>query len=299
MNLALSRLALFGAVIGFFAASRPTVAADWQQDFHLRDYMRIYDFPEEQLNYRVTFPPKTARRPGLRLWRVVGGKREETVFQLSKVKEENGFLQTATLSFRTNLPKNARRHFRLEHRVQNGPAKKRPLIALVEKTGDTAVLAANRLRIRVPAGNRFFPKPKKVSELPAPLLALARGDVPQDWCLAGSLRSGSGLRVVALNTKLLETGPLFARYRIEYVFEKGLQYIVVLTLRHNERHVTIDETFGGLEPRHEVFLRLDFTPGLNPDQRSVMSNGGYHAQGYSGAFGKKIDARGRLPIELR
>ena len=104
--------------------------------------------------------------------------------------------------------------------------------------------------------------------------------------------------MVALNTKLLEAGPLFAKFRIEYVFEQGLQYIVVLTLRHNERHVTIDESFGGLKPRHEVYLRLSLDPGLDPDQREVMSNGGYHAQGYNGAFGKKIDARGRLPFEL-
>ena len=114
----------------------------------------------------------------------------------------------------------------------------------------------------------------------------------------GSLHTGSALRVVDLNAKLLEAGPLFAKFRIEYVFEQGPQYIVVLTLRHNERHVTIDESFGGLKPRHEVYLRRDFTPGLDPDQREVMSNGGYHAQGYSGAFGKKIDARGRLPFEL-
>ena len=104
-------------------------------------------------------------------------------------------------------------------------------MSLLPAADGVAVLAANRLRIKVPAGNRFYCEPKPMAEVSAPLLAMARGENPDDWCLAGSLSSGSALHVVALNTKLLEAGPLFAKYRIEYIFEEGLQYIVVLTVR--------------------------------------------------------------------
>ena len=274
-------------------------AKDWHKDFALRDYMRIYDFPSEQLSYPVTFPAKTIRLGELRLEAQHTSPPQPIVFQLSQVNAEDGFLKSATISFRSDLPKGSSRLFRLYHT----PGKQNKIqqnegTSLLPAGRGVAILSANRLRVKVPAGNHFFPQPQPVTEMPAPLLAMARGEQPEDWCLSGSLRADSLLRVVAMNTKLLEAGPLFARYRVEYVFEKGLQYIVTLNLRHNERHVTIDESFGGLEPRHEVYLKLDFTPGLNPDQRSVMSNGGYNAQGYTGAFDKNVSEDGRLPFEL-
>ncbi len=287
-------LALLGATVGLVAT-----ADDWHRDFRLRDEMRIYDFPEELVSYPVTFPPKSVRPGQLQLLdRQVVPPRSVT-FQLSEVETKGGFLVRAVVSFRTDLEKGGTRRFRLQHTPGRGDDAPSPAkVTLLPPADGVAVLAANRLRVRVPAGDRFFSKPKKVSEVPAPLLAVARGEKPGDWCLAGSLSSDTALRVVALNTKLLAAGPLFAKYRVEYVFEEGLQYIVVLTVRHDERYVTIDESFGGLEPRHEVYLRLDLTPGFDPDQRSVMSNGGYHAQGYNGGFDKNTGPDGRLPFEL-
>ena len=218
---------------------------------------------------------------------------------MSEIQAQDGFLNSAVVSFRSDLPKGGARRFRLK-RVpgQKSATPTTSNTGLLPAVGGVAVLASDKLRIKVPAGERFFQKPKLLAEVPAPILSMARGEMPNDWCLAGTLRTESSLRVVALNTKLLESGPLFAKYRIEYVFEKGLQYVVALTLRHDERYVTIDEAFGGLQPHHETYLRLSLNNGLDPDQRSVMSNGGYHAQGYNGAFDKNTGANGRLPFEL-
>ena len=95
-------LTLLGATMGFLAT-----AADWNQDFHLRDYMRIYDFPEELINYSVTFPPKTVRSGQLQLLARHVDPPQSVPFQLSKVQTKDGFLIRAVVSFRSDLPREA------------------------------------------------------------------------------------------------------------------------------------------------------------------------------------------------
>ena len=168
-------LALLGATIGFLAT-----AADWQQDFHLRDYMRIYDFPEELISYPVTFPQKTVRSNQLQLLARHVDPPQSVPFQLSKVQTKDGFLIRAVVSFRSDLPKGGTRTFRLQH----APGAKTAAISkvsLLPAADGVAVLAANRLRIKVPAGNRFYCEPKPMAEVSAPLLAMARGENPDDW----------------------------------------------------------------------------------------------------------------------
>ena len=92
-----------------------------------------------------------------------------------------------------------------------------------------------------------------------------------------------------------ESGPLFVRYRVTYTFQKGQQYAVVLTLDHNERHVTVDEFLGGVAPQDEAYLEIDMA-GVDPDYREVMTNGGYGAQGYCGAFDKKLGEDGLIEV---
>ncbi|MCH7726198.1 MAG: hypothetical protein IH991_06940 [Planctomycetes bacterium] len=274
-------------------------AAEWSKDFHLRDYMRIYDFPDQLVSYDVAFPPKTVRRDGLSLTALHGDQPQATPFQLSDVAELDGFVVKATLSFRTDLPKGMTRHFRLEFDSKRKAAPASSRVGIVEHDGETAILAANRLRVRVPFGGKNFERePVALSKVPAPILAIARGEKPNAWCLVGSLQAADTLKVIAMQAGLVEEGPLFAKYRVVYTFNRGQQYTVVLTLRHNDRHLTIDETFGGIQPSDEAFLRIDFTKEFDPDQREVMSNGGYGAQGYCGAFDKNVAADGKLPFEL-
>ena len=149
-----SALALLGATIGFLAT-----AADWHQDFHLRDNMRIYHFPAELINYPVEFPPKTVRSGQLQLQARHIKPPQSVPFQLSEVQIKDGFLILAVVSFRSDLPKRGTRTFRLQH----APGAKTAAISkvsLLPLGDDVAVLAANRLRIKVPTGNRFYSEPK-------------------------------------------------------------------------------------------------------------------------------------------
>ena len=103
-------LVLLGATIGFLAT-----AADWHQDFHLRDYMRIYNFPEELISYTVKFPPKTVHSIQLQLQARHVVPPQSVPFQLSEVQTKDGFLIRAVVSFRSDLPKGSTRTFRLQH----------------------------------------------------------------------------------------------------------------------------------------------------------------------------------------
>ena len=111
------------------------------------------------------------------------------------------------------------------------------------------------------------------------------------------------MKVMAIDAEPIEEGPLLAKYRIAYRLAGGRRYTVVLTLQHDEPHVTIDESFEGFLGSDEAYLQFDFK-GIDPDLRQVMSNGGYDNAhdtvgfGYSGAMERKLDRAGKLPFEL-
>ena len=297
--LALLQVAAIGATS--LAQETPQGAsAEWSRDFRLQDEMQIYDFPEELLNYPIEFPASKVRRSGLTLLALHDEQPKPIVFQLSDVTQRDGFLEKATLSFRSDLPKAAARHFRLTFDPGRKPAATgASRVGIVAEQNGTAVLASNRLRVRVPHGSfNYELEPQPFAQTAAPILAVARGGKPDAWCLTGSLRAKPEFRVIALKAEPVEQGPLFCRYRIAYTLNRGQQYTVVLTLRHNESYVTIDETLGGIIPQDEAYLRLDFTDEFDADIREVMSNGGYGAQGYDGAFDKNVDDDGKLPFEL-
>ncbi|MDQ3621878.1 MAG: hypothetical protein M3463_05215, partial [Verrucomicrobiota bacterium] len=277
----------------FVAASE---TAPWKRDFTFTDYLQLYDFPEELLSYSLEFPPGKVRAAGLQLTALHGQRAQAAPFQLTEVQEHDGFLQRAVLHFRSDLPKTATRHFRLTSAAP--PAGMAPVtrVEVAERQGEAAVLRSSRLRVKVPAGRRELSPPLPLSALPAPMLAIARPDPPGAWRGSGKLIAPDALtvRLVAAQTEV--EGPLLARHRVTYTFTNGASYSVALTLRHNDSHVTLDEVISGLEPRDEAYFRFDLTPGFDPNQRQVMSNGGY--QMYSGAFDRALSAEGQLPYQL-
>ena len=287
------------AVLLLVPAGWLPAAETWSHEFKLRDVMRIYDFPEQRVNFAVKFPAKKVRPGGLQLVAIEKDGARPVRFQLSGVVRDGKFLKQATVSFRSDLPKGSDRRFRLSFDSDRSlpPLDAASTVGVRDVKGGTAVLWANRLRVRVPHGTRQFQPPVSPATVPAPILAVARDGKTDGWCLAGSFRCQGGLKVIAMETRVLEQGPLFVRYRVAYTFDKGQQYIVVLTVEHNERHVTLDEKLGGISPQDETYLQIDLA-GVDPDRREVMSNGGYGAQGYCGAFDKKLEPDGRVPFEL-
>lgn len=247
--------------------------AAWQTSFKLKETIRIYSFPEQLIGYAVNFPEHLVRAEGLRLLRIGAESIDSLPFQLSEVVEKDGFLSSARVSFRTDLPIGASREFCLAFGA-NVPAPPTSAITF-EKDNDTGILSGNELKVRVPAVQVRYELDKAplLKDVPAPVLGLFR---EKEWCGKGSLVGNADLRVLAIDSHPLESGPLFARYRITYEFTSNKKYSVVLTVQQNESHLLIDETLEGFVYKDECFLQFDLDPGIHPDHRLVMGQHGYH-----------------------
>jgi len=312
---ALSLLALMGT-LGVVApatlhcdvtAVAPATPGTWSKDFDLRESMRIYDFPEELVNYSVDFPPGTVRRDSLSLVRMDGDRSDAVPFQLSDVVERDGFLTGATIFFRTDLPKGATRRFRLAHQTEGRTPVADTSVGIMERDGATVVVGANQLMVKVPFGSQTYDTAESrllLEEVLAPILAVARPASSVDWIGRGAFRCETQLKVETVKGELIEDGPLFGRYRVVYTVAGGRRYTVVLTLQQDEHYVKVDEYLEGFRPEDEAYLHLDLVPGLYPTKRQVMSNGGYDSPhrtvgfSFTGEYEKKVGADGRLPFEL-
>ena len=266
--------------------------------------MRIFDFPQERVSYVVDFPAHTVKKKELKLTALHEEPPRDVVFQLSDAVEEDGFLRKATVHFRADLPRGAERRFRLQHCPGETQAPFPKQAGVSDVAGNEAVLLANLLRVKVPYGRREFAEGKPLSEIPAPILALACGPEGGEWKGAGRFEAPEAVRVLSIEAGPLVEGPLFARYRVSYRLQGGKTYTANLTTQYGETHALIDENLQGFSPEDEAYLRFDFLPGIDPDQRWVMNNGGYEAAhqtvgfSYTGAFDKELEPGGRLPFEL-
>ena len=284
-------------------ALQAAATADWQRDFVLADYMQIYDFPEQLVSYAVEFPAEKVRAAGLSLVAITDDGAEPVAFQLSRAVEERGFLRSATIAFRTDLPRGGTRRFQLLHGARGLSAPPMSRVTVVEKQADAAVLAGNLLRVKVPLGHKTYQPPLALADAPAPIRAVARVATPQQWQLAGSFHAPPDLQVLTMEAGPVEEGPLWATYHVCYRLGGGRTYTVLLTLQHNETSLSIDETFTGFRSADGADFCLDFTT-LNPDRRQAMANGGYQAANptvgyaFSGAFDEHLSDSGKLPLEL-
>ena len=200
-------------------ASAATSRAEWSQDFKLRDYLGIYDFPEELLSYPMDFQGSAVKKEDLRLF--AKGTTTALPFQLTGVEEENGLLKKATVHFRAGLKIGEDKVFTL---VQNGwvpPAQSVP-ITLAKMEGNRLAIGANQLQVLVPEGSRDLNLP--VAGAPAPLLALARE--PGKWVGAGKLEGPDSLVVQRIDGRVVEQGPLFVTYVVTYHFSGDRWYAV-------------------------------------------------------------------------
>lgn len=172
-------LLLFQALVAPTWATPLTAsaAAPWKQDFTLRDYMNVYDFPEEQLSYPVEIPAGITPR-SLRLLAFTGNDAHVVPFQLS-----SGGKGKSILFLRTDLPQGATRIFRL---VAGFDAKDIPVITMqppaLQATGNPqeAVLGNSLLLVKVPAGHQEYAGGKAFSQAAAPILGLARAGKGSD-----------------------------------------------------------------------------------------------------------------------
>ncbi len=279
-------------------ASKEAQSADgqavWKKELVIEELLGFYDFPEQLISYSLKFPANRVTVEGLRL---INANGQNVPIQVTDANTLGGYLREAAIHFRTDLPRESTRRFVLRH---DTGYRRTPAQRLTVETFDngTAVLASQKQRVRVPWGERIFEEGRPASDTPAPLLAI-RGRTG-NWIGQGSFVAPEEIQALRYETHLEEHGPLFMRYRVEYEFTDDRQYVVRLTLRHGDDHITIDEYLNGFESEDEVYFHFIFD-GLDPNARLAMSNVGYNGDGRgqrSGPYIDGVDGDGRLPYEL-
>jgi len=268
---------------------------EWSQDFKLKDYLGIYDFPEEMVSYPVAVGSKAVKKDDLRLF--VKGTKTPLVFQLSDVEEKDGLLKKAVIHFRTDLKIGEEKAFTLVQDSQT-PQAQEELIGLTKMDEDRLAINANHIQVMVPDGDRDLNLP--VAQAPAPLLALARE--AGQWVGSGKLEGPGNLVVQHLNAHVVEQGPLFVAYSVTYTFTGDRSYTVELKIQRNESNVEISEYAKGFGPADQLAFRFSYKNGVDPNGRLFMANGGYSRggpqQGASGDYDQGLSATGALPIKL-
>jgi len=265
-------------------------------EFHLRDYLGIYDFPEELLSYSLSFPAGAIKKGDLRLLPKGGGA--PVVIQFGDIVEEGGFLRKATLYFRTSLKRSEEKTFELIRNVKTPAPDLQPIVLQIIGDG-RASIQADQLQVLVPSGHDHTLN-LPVSQVPPPLLAVARER--GKWVGAGKLDGPSNLVALKMDTRVVEDGPLFLRYAITYTFPGDRSYTMELRVQHGETHVEIDEYMTLLGPDDHLDFQFSYKQGVDPNGRLLMANGGYSTggsqQGASGAYDQGTNPQGKLPIKL-
>lgn len=272
-------------IISISAASVLTdsEAAAWKKDLTLVEHMKVYSFPEEQISFPLELPAKV-RPDSLRLLDLSTNDARLVPFQLSKDAKGK-----TIVCFRSDLPQGGKRLFRL---VSGYPATGVAATALqspsleAAKGAPEAMLGNSLLTVKVPAGHIDFAGGKPLSQVPAPVLGLARrGQAP---VITGSFSAPEGIAVTSMDAKVLESGPLFVTYQVAYQVTGGKSYTATLELRANEGYVRISESLSGFTPADRAFLQLNYGKGLlDPDRCLVGTNGGYfpaRREPYTGGY---------------
>lgn len=270
----------------------------WQAYFNLKEQLGIYPFPEEQVSCELDFTGYQVQKEHIRL--LQRGVQDPIVYQLSNVVENNGYLLSATINFRTSLALGEVKRFVADTDPAYTPSFP-PTLGLTDNGDGTATLAGNQQWIKVPYGVRNYNQ-APMGSVPAPLLAIARQ--PGQWIGSGSFTAPASVTVSQVNGRVVEQGPLFVKYKVTYTVSGNRTYECEMTVFLNEKHVTVDETYSGFKSSDNVNLKFSYLNGVDPDGRIVMQNGGYslyspsNPGGFSGKYADKIDNQGKLPYEL-
>lgn len=233
----------------------------------LKDHIKLPSFwwPRTLLTYPVVFQ-SPVKASALCLRNAQTGKAEP--FQLSEVREEGGMLKSATLNFFSDLPSGAERRFTL---AATGGTPVTPEVRQTRE-GESLVLDAGKLKVRVPASRKFAAGEK----VPGPILQLQRfGQWFGDSRLVSPKRA-----VTALATEVVEAGPLFVTCKLSYQFAGGGSYTALVKAISNYDFVEFSEEMAGLPKEEGAFVENAWTNFPVTNRWRLSSDGG---------TGKKVD----------
>ena len=217
-------------------------------EFVLRDLINHPEFawPRTLLSYAVRWETPSVKPRDLRL---VDEDGAPVLFQLSQITRSDGYLATATICFFAELGPGQSHRFTLSAQTEL------PLAAsgspvVVSVSDDGIALDSGALRVRLPA------KLPDDGDAPGPITHFDRGS---GW-VGSSTISGA---VEAVQSRVLEAGPLFVDCEVAYRFSGGAHYTAVVRALSGCDFVSLSETMSeGLD----ATWHLAWT-GLSPTHR--------------------------------
>lgn len=235
--LSLSAAASRGSLLTDRGTSFPARSAIWNKLGEIRFVLSnplehpFYWWPRTLLSYPIEFQtPVDLDR--LQLTRV--GTGERIPIQFSDMVEDRAGIHSATLHFFSDLPSGERREF-----VLTGAD--RPVVSpspiLVEQEGNTIVVNAGPMRIRLPQTQQVS------GDAPGPILQVSRGG---PW-VGSSTLTILGDRVRLITTTRVADGPLFVAYELVYLTEGGSKYVARIQCEDGLDFVRLQENMDGLQ----------------------------------------------------
>lgn len=252
-------LAHLGGINWGFAAEHPQPAAESVPAVRTFDLINpldseFYEWPATLLSYPVTFPEGIRDAGAYSLVERTSSKRP--LIQWSDiVTDDRGGWRSATLNVMTSLARGERKQFSL---IRSDASSQWPGGMSIEEKSDHREISSSRISLRIPKSRRFVAGER----VPGPFLAIATAG---RW-LGGSHFTGADGRIVSLESRIVERGPLFATAEISYEFADGGHYAVRLRVVDGYEHVEFSETMSGFAPEAPVALEIEWE-GFNPTRR--------------------------------
>jgi len=264
----------------------------WQQELVLKDYLKFINYPEQLIHFPVRFP---GTFPAEDLVMRLGD--QVVTHQLSDLVEKDGNITQANVWFRISLNQGEEKRFTIERSTKT--RNKRPKISdLTVQNQDQpeAVIKTEKLSVKVPGAGQTAVK--ELATTPAPVIGFSLDN--SNWIGLGSFYGTS--RVDSVSTVVIDSGPLFLKYQVNYYLTDQKRYTVELTAFQFEDFITFDEYLQGFLPEDSLSFNFSYKNGINPNGRLVLEKGGYETglNGHynSGKYAEEIDEHGELPYQL-
>ena len=226
----------------------------------LEDKLKLpaYSWPRTLLAYNVDFRAAKVLAGELQLRDEMS--KHDIPFQLSGVRTNaDGSLRFAVLNFFADLPSGSERRFALSLGTpMDFPAGVKGIAA-----GNSFVLDAGKLQVRVPASRQFVTGEK----IPGPILALNRGN---GW-VGDSQMVSSNRTVKSVTTERIEAGPLFITARVTYQFSGGGVYAAMVKAVADYDYVGFEEEMSGLPKDDGIYFESAWTD-FHPTHRLTVGS---------------------------
>lgn len=249
-----SSLLIFGELCAQVNAGDVIVFRNGTAEIVLQDHLNhsFYWWPKTLISYPIEFEDEQVNLNQLSL-EFLG---QSIPFQFSELKHHAGQLKKARIHFFTDLPSGSVQRFYLK----KGKPKSNSTIE-AKFSGDT-LLVVNTDRFSLSIPTQKFPNQNR---FPGPYTAVDA----QGISMGTSFFSGTE-EVTSLRMAIVEQGPLFHEYQLDYTFANGGRYQANLKIMAEMDFFELREKMEGLQPGQAEW-HMQWT-GFEPTHRQAPNH---------------------------